>query len=371
MDLDKSFKMRKINELSGGQKQRISIIRALVKDSKVILADEPTSNIDSDTSKRIFNRFKKISKNKLLIIVTHDEDKAYKYADRIIKIQNGSIIEDNLITKTESLKPKKEISISNNMFQVKENNYEKDEFISIFSFLNMKLIFKMAISILKCKKLFLLFICTFMPIIFACLYGFPIMCSIFFSQEKNSFVPIEFFHLFSKMMINVSKTQIFDFFIKILIFFCLLPFLILLLYFSLSIRLKKKEIGILKGLGSNNYNIFKIFLVECFLFSLINFILSLFLLIFLSKSLNIYNSTNSDSNFIVNFFTFSIHNDVLKKIILEQFRHFEISYFFISPIFRILSLSSYLFILIFLFSFLCLILPIFQLLRKKTIDILK
>ncbi|MFR0368044.1 ATP-binding cassette domain-containing protein [Candidatus Phytoplasma palmae] len=376
MDLDETFKIRKINELSGGQKQRISIIRALIKESKIILADEPTSNIDSSTSKKIFDKFKEISKKKLFVIVTHDEDKAYKYADRIIKIQNGFIIEDNILNKQNKfLKQNKVVSYSNNIVKKeKKNNYTEKEFISIFSCLKFKLIFKMALSILKCKKLFLFFIFIFMPIIFAFLYGFPIMCSIFFSKEKNSFLPVEYFNLFYKMLQNVSKSEILDFFIKILIFFGLLPFLILLFYFSLSIRLKKREIGILKGLGSNNYNIFKIFLVDCFIFSFINFVLSLLLLMFLTKSLFYlynFNSTISESNFIINFLTFSIHDDNLKQIILEKFQHFQISYFFISPILRILLLSFYLFIVIFLFSFLCLILPIFNLLRKKTIDILK
>lgn len=77
---------RKVNQLSGGQKQRIAIARALIKDPKMIIADEPTGNLDSETSKNIFNLFKKLSKDCLVIIVTHDEESALEFADMIVRI---------------------------------------------------------------------------------------------------------------------------------------------------------------------------------------------------------------------------------------------------------------------------------------------
>ena len=67
---------RKVNQLSGGQKQRIAIARALIKDPKMIIADEPTGNLDSETSRNIFNLFKRLSEKCLVIIVTHDEESA-------------------------------------------------------------------------------------------------------------------------------------------------------------------------------------------------------------------------------------------------------------------------------------------------------
>ena len=93
VDLDNISK-RKINELSGGQKQRVAIARALVKNPEIILADEPTGNLDSNTSKQIFEILKKLSKEKLVVIVSHDEESANKYADRIIKITDGKIESD-------------------------------------------------------------------------------------------------------------------------------------------------------------------------------------------------------------------------------------------------------------------------------------
>jgi len=94
VDLENVIK-RKPNELSGGQKQRVSIARALIKNPEVILADEPTGNLDSATSTQIFEILKEISKEKLVIIVSHDEESAKKYADRIIRIKDGEIESDS------------------------------------------------------------------------------------------------------------------------------------------------------------------------------------------------------------------------------------------------------------------------------------
>ena len=85
---------RKINELSGGQKQRVAIGRALIKDSKVILADEPTGNLDSESSNQIFQLLKNISNDRLVIVVSHNLDAAKLYGDRVITLRDGEIIED-------------------------------------------------------------------------------------------------------------------------------------------------------------------------------------------------------------------------------------------------------------------------------------
>lgn len=85
----KDLKHRKVNELSGGQKQRVAIARALIKNPKVILADEPTGNLDSTTGKQVMDLLKEISKEKLVIIVSHDKESANTYGDRIIEIKDG------------------------------------------------------------------------------------------------------------------------------------------------------------------------------------------------------------------------------------------------------------------------------------------
>lgn len=86
---------RRPYELSGGQKQRISIGRALIKNPKILLADEPTGALDSDTSKQIFNLLKSLSKSRLVIIVSHDRDFALAYGDRVIELSDGKVISDS------------------------------------------------------------------------------------------------------------------------------------------------------------------------------------------------------------------------------------------------------------------------------------
>ena len=89
-----ALKKRKINQLSGGQRQRIAVARALIKDPKMIIADEPTGNLDSVTGETIFELLKSLSQNRLVLIVTHDEESAYRFGDRIIKIEDGQLVED-------------------------------------------------------------------------------------------------------------------------------------------------------------------------------------------------------------------------------------------------------------------------------------
>ena len=85
---------KKPNQLSGDQMQRVAIARALVTDPKIILADEPTGALDSKTSVQIMELIKEISKEKLVIMVTHNPELARKYSDRIVSVKDGEIIED-------------------------------------------------------------------------------------------------------------------------------------------------------------------------------------------------------------------------------------------------------------------------------------
>ena len=81
-------------EISGGQKQRVAIARALIKNPELILADEPTGNLDSLSAKQVLETLAKISKEKLVLVVSHNPDDAENYADRIIEIADGKIISD-------------------------------------------------------------------------------------------------------------------------------------------------------------------------------------------------------------------------------------------------------------------------------------
>ena len=82
------------NQLSGGQMQRVAIARALVNDPDIVLADEPTGALDSETSKQIMKLLKEISKNKLVIMVTHNPELAEEYSSRIINLKDGEIVSD-------------------------------------------------------------------------------------------------------------------------------------------------------------------------------------------------------------------------------------------------------------------------------------
>lgn len=90
---------KKPNQLSGGQMQRVAIARALVNDPQVILADEPTGALDTKTSKQIMELIKEISKEKLVIMVTHNPELAKDYASRIIEVKDGEVIKDSKPTK--------------------------------------------------------------------------------------------------------------------------------------------------------------------------------------------------------------------------------------------------------------------------------
>ena len=83
------------SQLSGGQMQRVAIARALVNDPDILLADEPTGALDSETSLQVMDILKQIAKNKLVIMVTHNPELAEKYATRIIKLKDGKIIADS------------------------------------------------------------------------------------------------------------------------------------------------------------------------------------------------------------------------------------------------------------------------------------
>jgi len=82
------------NELSGGQKQRVAIARAIIKNPRIVLADEPTGSLDSATGEMIFETLKRLSAQRLVIVVSHDRETAERYADRIIELKDGKIIDD-------------------------------------------------------------------------------------------------------------------------------------------------------------------------------------------------------------------------------------------------------------------------------------
>lgn len=115
------FKYRKklAGKLSGGEQQRVSIARSLLKKCSIIIADEPTGNLDSENTIEIMNILKKISENTLVLVVTHNKDVASFYADRIIELKDGCILNDNSCCNNEKLDIKNDRQI-----YLKDLNYE-------------------------------------------------------------------------------------------------------------------------------------------------------------------------------------------------------------------------------------------------------
>ena len=89
-------KNKRPNEMSGGQMQRVAIARALVNNPEILLADEPTGALDSETSVQIMDLLKEIAKDRLVIMVTHNPELAQKYSTRIVRLLDGKIIDDTM-----------------------------------------------------------------------------------------------------------------------------------------------------------------------------------------------------------------------------------------------------------------------------------
>lgn len=129
------YAKRKPSELSGGQKQRVAVARALIKNPDIIFADEPTGNLDSTTGGQLFELLKDISKEKLVIVVSHDKESAEKYADRIIELADGKVISD----------------VVNNVFDIKKDDNEETQNIKKKKHLSIKNLFIMGLKNLKVR----------------------------------------------------------------------------------------------------------------------------------------------------------------------------------------------------------------------------
>ena len=137
------FKNTKVSKLSGGQKQRVAIARALAKETPIIIADEPTGNLDSRSATEVLKLLSEIAQDKLVIIVTHNYDQIEKYVTRKITMHDGRITEDKIVKE------------NNNKFEIKTTNYKK---ITLFN--KIRLGIRNAFNI-KVKFLLLLFMFLF------------------------------------------------------------------------------------------------------------------------------------------------------------------------------------------------------------------
>ena len=86
---------KKPNQMSGGQMQRVAIARALINDPDILLADEPTGALDSETSIQVMELLKEVAKDRLVVMVTHNPELAEYYSTRIVRVRDGKIIDDS------------------------------------------------------------------------------------------------------------------------------------------------------------------------------------------------------------------------------------------------------------------------------------
>lgn len=110
----KGYSKKLCKELSGGEKQRVALARALIKKPQVIFCDEPTGNLDKNSTEKVLKILKQMSKKRLVLIVSHNEENAYQYADRIIRLNDGKIIEDKSLDR--SNKPKGYYLVSSSIY---------------------------------------------------------------------------------------------------------------------------------------------------------------------------------------------------------------------------------------------------------------
>ncbi len=136
VDLD-GYGNRKPNELSGGQKQRVAIARALVKNPEIIMADEPTGALDSKTGIQVFETLQKLSKTKLVVIVSHDREFAEFYGDRVIEFADGKVISDTEKSIASSEGNDGVSVIDNSLIHIKEGyKLTQEDLKMILTFLN-------------------------------------------------------------------------------------------------------------------------------------------------------------------------------------------------------------------------------------------
>lgn len=251
----KGFGKRRGNEVSGGQKQRIAVARALIKNPRIILADEPTGNLDSKTSDQIMRLLKKVSENNLVIVVSHDPEEAEVYADRIIRIKDGKIAEDTGST---------------------DSVFEARPFEMVHKHLGFLASLKYGLNSIGKNKGQML-ITTFVisiSLLFANLLGSYLS----FLYNPNPALTdllgkdgLEYIMTDLQGYLSVNNSR------DILIAMYIILVAVSYVFLSMSITKRRKQIGIFKALGGNTNDILRIFVWEGIVLALLTWMLSTYL----------------------------------------------------------------------------------------------
>ncbi len=135
------------SKLSGGEKQRLAIARSILMDPHILLCDEPTGALDSASAEIIMSLIKEFSKNRIVVLVTHDEKIAYDYADRIIRIHEGEIISDEYIQKVTETEQVSKVKAGHEHADYKKVNRDFINFVAKANFKqNIAVNFKIVLS---------------------------------------------------------------------------------------------------------------------------------------------------------------------------------------------------------------------------------
>lgn len=241
-------------ELSGGQQQRVAIARAIVNDQKIILCDEPTGALDDYTAKDILELLKELSKTKTIIMVTHDEEFAKTYSDRLIMLVDGEVLKDETTNKvvlerenrTKDLKEKKVGFLNLLIYSFLSMDIDKRKFGKTFRTFSISLTLFMVTSVINQN-----------------LDVFTDKYLRFFVQsevaDKN--IVLDFIYQFLEQNIS-SMIQVILF---ILIGFCIVSYLFV---FTINIINKKREIAVLKAFGASQESIALLFMLRPIKFTL-------------------------------------------------------------------------------------------------------
>lgn len=246
------YEKRKGNEVSGGQKQRIAIARALIKRPTIILADEPTGNLDTNTSKQIMDLLKEVSKDNLVVVVSHDPEEAEVYGDRIIKIKDGKVNDDIILNQDlsdsgpyELIKPQLHF-ISSWKYGVYSLANKKGQLLITNFIVSICLLFTQLLG----SYLYFLMV-SYKDL--SSLYGSTKVLKI--TQDFQGYLSINNAEiLFVGMYIGLVS--------------------ILYVFLSMSIATRRKQVGIFKALGASTVDILRIFVWEGLIIGLVSFILS-------------------------------------------------------------------------------------------------
>lgn len=246
------YEKRKGNEVSGGQKQRIAIARALIKRPTIILADEPTGNLDTNTSKQIMDLLKEVSKDNLVVVVSHDPEEAEVYGDRIIKIKDGKVNDDIILNQDlsdsgpyELIKPQLHF-ISSWKYGVYSLANKKSQLLITNFIVSICLLFTQLLG----SYLYFLMV-SYKDL--SSLYGSTKVLKI--TQDLQGYLSINNAEiLFVGMYIGLVS--------------------ILYVFLSMSIATRRKQVGIFKALGASTVDILRIFVWEGLIIGLVSFILS-------------------------------------------------------------------------------------------------